>query len=231
MKGKITTFEIENRRCSCFAPESPAGDLPVCLLCGWEMETVVTALAPELPDLLLGWTDIDGGRDFTPWPVPPVWEGEAFTGGAAAYLAFLTDRFLPRLEAAGGAASPSRRALLGYSLGGLFSLWAMGQGAAFEAFGSLSGSVWYEGFLAYLQSAPLKGTERVYLSLGDREEFGGPPRMRAVGECTRNTYRDLSQRLSDVTLEWNKGGHGKGVRGRWKKALLWAAGRSGEEEV
>lgn len=68
------------------------------------------------------------------------------------------------------------------------------------------------------------GTE-FYLSLGDREEFGGPPLLRTVGERTREAVSILSGKGFAVTMEWNRGGHGKGVDARWKKALHWAGGR------
>lgn len=226
MKGSVKKFTLEGRECACFAPDSAGEGLPLAVLCGWGLEDQIPALAEGLPELLLFWNEPDGGRDFTPWPVPPIWEGEKFTGEGGKYLSFLTETALPYLEREFGASTdPACRALLGYSLGGLFSLWAMGKGAGFSAFASLSGSTWYEGFSEYLRAAPLRGTEAVYLSLGDREEFGGPPRMRAVGDCTREIYGELSARLPDVTLEWNKGGHGKGVQGRWRKALEWAARR------
>lgn len=225
-------FVLAGRECACLVPESGGKKLPAAVLCGWDLEACMPRLAAELPDMLLFWTDIDGSRDFTPWPEAGIWEGEEFTGEAAGYLSFLTDAALPYLEEKFSASpDPARRALLGYSLGGLFTLWAMGKCAPFGAFCSLSGSLWYEGFAEYLQNAPLKGTERVYLSLGDREEFGGPPRMRAVGDRTRQAHAELSKRLPEVFLEWNKGGHGKGVTTRWKKALLWAAARIAEGET
>ncbi len=236
MRGRLTEGQLEGRPYACFVPDSLEHERPLAVLCGWDMADKLPDLAENLPAALLFWTEADGAREFTPWPEPGVWAGEDFTGQAAEYLSFLTGTALPWLEETFGASSdPNRRVLLGYSLGGLFALWAMCRNAPFGAYASLSGSLWYEEFLECLGSAPLEGTERVYLSLGDREEFGGPPRMRAVGDCTRRAFRELSARLEDVTLEWNKGGHGKGVQNRWKRALGWwaeriAGGRERKEE-
>ena len=166
------------------------------------------------------------GRDFTPWPAPGIREGEAFTGEAGDYLGFLTERALPLLERDFRAtAQPQRRGILGYSLGGLFALWAQRQGEVFRLAGSLSGSLWYPGWLGYMEQHPPRPGACVYLSLGDREELGGPPLLRTVGDCTRRAHAFYKERGLDTTLEWNKGGHGKGVDTRWKKALRWAAGR------
>lgn len=229
MKGSVEKFSLAGRDCACFVPEKGEGPLPLAVLCGWELDSLLPSLAESLPPMLLFWAPADGGCDFTPWPVPPVWEGEVFTGGAAGYLSFLTDTALPFLEREYGASpDPAHRAVLGYSLGGLFSLWALCRQAPFSLFGSLSGSLWYEGFLDCLRAAPLRGDERVYLSLGDREEWGGPPRIRAVGDCTRQAAEYLSSRLPDAVFQWNRGGHGKGVGNRWKKALAWTAQRIGK---
>ena len=175
--------------------------------------------------MLLFFAESEGNRDFTPWPSPGLRE-EEFTGEAVGYLSFLTEAALPFLEEKFGAtADRDKRALLGYSLGGLFALWAAGQTEAFGRYASLSGSLWYEGFAGYLREMRLSNGTEFYLSLGDREEFGGPPLLRTVGERTREAVSILSGKGFAVTMEWNRGGHGKGVDARWKKALHWAGGR------
>lgn len=228
MTGTLQAFESAGRKCACFCP-SGEGPFPLAVLCGWNMESLLPALARELPPMLLVSAEADGDRDFTPWPTPGIREGEAFTGQAEAYLAFLTAELLPGLESryplCGGR---GQRALLGYSLGGLFALWAAMECGQFGLAASLSGSLWYEGWMEYLKSRRLPEGTGMYLSLGDREEFGGPPRMRAVGDCTRETASFLSRGLADVTLEWNRGGHARGVESRWLKALRWAAKRMDE---
>lgn len=142
-------------------------------------------LAEDAPEILFFSTEIDGGRDFTPWEAEPIWPGEPFSGGGEDYLKFLTDTALPYLEERFGAPTePENCALLGYSLGGLFALWALTKTEKFGAGASLSGSLWYPQFLKYLENCPPKKDTAIYLSLGDREPLGGPPVMRTVGDCT-----------------------------------------------
>lgn len=89
----------------------------------------------------------------------PIWPGEPFSGGGEGYLKFLTDTALPYLEERFGApAEPENCALLGYSLGGLFALWALTKTEKFGAGASLSGSLWYPQFLKYLENCPPKRT-------------------------------------------------------------------------
>ena len=101
---------------------------------------------------------------------------------------------------------------------------------AFQTAGSLSGSLWYPGWLDYMEQHPPRPGEKIYLSLGDREEFGGPPLLRTVGDCTRRAHAFYKEKGLDTVLEWNKGGHGKGVDGRWKKALAWMCRAVDEKE-
>ena len=79
-----------------------------------------------------------------------------------------------------------------------------------------------------MEQHPPRPGEKIYLSLGDREEFGGPPLLRAVGDCTRAAYTYYKEKGLDTLLEWNKGGHGKGMDARWEKALAWAVPRLGK---
>lgn len=218
----LERMEIAGRRCACFVPQGTAQRILV--LCGWHMEEMLPALAAETPGTLLFFAEADGGRDFTPWPAPPVREGDAFTGEAAAYLHFLTAEALPLLRARYGVpAGPAHTAVAGYSLGGLFALWAACAGETFGMALSLSGSTWYPNFLDCVKrQQPPRGT-RFYLSLGDREPFGGPPLLRQVGACTEALRAFLEAAGYAVTFEWNKGGHGKGIENRWKKALHHAA--------
>ena len=175
----------------------------------------------------------DGGPGLHPLaPRRASGRGRSFSGeGGGRTCGFLTERALPYLEAA-WSASPRRedRAILGYSLGGLFALWGQAQSGAFQTAGSLSGSLWYPGWLDYLKSHPPRPGERIYLSLGDREEFGGPALLRAVGDCTRRTYALYEQAGIHTVLEWNRGGHGKSVDARWKKALAWVCRAVDEKE-
>lgn len=225
MNGHMHTFFLDGRNCACYAPMGE-GPFPLLVLCGWNLEDRLPLYGAGLAPALLFFAQANGGRDFTPWPAPNVWEGEDFTGEGTTYLRFLTETALPYLTKTFHA-SPlgTSHGILGYSLGGLFALWAQRQGEDFQLAGSLSGSLWYPGWLDYMAQHPPRPQEKIYLSLGDREEFGGPPLLRTAGDCTRRAHAFYEQAGIDTVLEWNKGGHGKAVDNRWKKALAWAIPR------
>ena len=71
-------FTLDGRRCTCLLPEGKPKRLYV--LCGWEMEKLMMLLAEDAPEVLFFSTEIDGGRDFTPWEAEPIWPGEPFSG-------------------------------------------------------------------------------------------------------------------------------------------------------
>ena len=126
---------------------------------------------------------VDWDRDLSPWAAKKVFRGgEDFSGEANAFLQTLLTELIPAAEAG---LSPAWRAVFGYSLAGLFSLWAMTQTDVFARCASVSGSLWFDGFVDYLAAHPLLGApERVYLSLGDREEQAKNPRMQRVRTAT-----------------------------------------------
>ena len=75
---------------------------------------------------------------------------------------------------------------------------------------SVSGSLWFDGFMDYMRSSvPPNGLRRIYLSLGDREKNARNQRMAAVEDCTRQTAELLCEWNIPVMFEMNTGGRDK----------------------
>lgn len=144
----------------------------------------------------------------SPWPAPAVDSvGGGFGGHAEPFLQTLVTDVLPAAEDKFGL-SPACRALCGYSLAGLFALYALYRTNVFTHIASASGSLWYDRFLDFLRvSTPCVPNARVRLSLGDREEFAHNPRLAAVGDATRRAEEILRSQGLDITLTMNPGGH------------------------
>ncbi len=167
---------------------------------------VKTALSPsQRPPVLVSIDGIDWDADLSPWPAEAVFRGSpGFSGGAGAYLAFFRGELIPAVEAE-LAAPPRLRVIAGYSLAGLFAVWASLECGLFGACVSASGSLWYDGFTAYVREHARPGT--FYLSLGDREKNARNPRMARVEEATGETARLLAAAGARVRYELNPGGH------------------------
>lgn len=110
----------------------------------------------------------------------------------------------------------------GYSLGGLFALWAARQSAAFCAVAAASPSLWIKGWTDYADNNSLNA-RLAYVSLGDREEHCRNQRMARIGDCVRHEHLTLANQIgsSATTLEWNSGGHFGEEAERTAKAFAW----------
>ena len=187
------------------------------------------ARALALPDFTMA--EISGANwddDLTPWPSPPLRKGSAAFGGKAdAYLAELVGTILPRVREA-LPAEPAYTVIAGYSLGGLFAVYAALRGG-FDAAVSSSGSLWYPDFADFAGKTPLPPElKAVYLSLGDAEPKTRHPLMKTVGESTEKVYKTLQDRGLPVIFEWNPGNHFRDPELRTAKGIRWVLEKLGE---
>ena len=150
-------------------PSRERGDLVCCLLSQEQAGEIWELLPSPKPSLAAIW-GMDWNRDLSPWPAQPLFGREKFTGEGEGFCQVLTQELLPLARQILGE-KPTTQSLVGYSLAGLFSLWALWQTGAFTRAASLSGSLWYEGWLEFLQSRPLlHRPEKVVLTLGGKRE-------------------------------------------------------------
>ncbi len=221
-KGHMQKIFLKGRECCLALPRDRRKYPLLAVICGAN-EELLQELAKRFPHMLLFAPSIQWERDFTPWPAPGLSAETPFLGEASAYLSFLEQEALPFLEKNYLVQSTAKtKALVGYSLGGLFAAWAIYQSAAFGCCASVSGSLWYDGFLDFAAShRPM--AKSAYLSLGKGEERTRNRRMRIVGECTRAFAGILQGQLgaAHVYLEWNPGGHASEIPMRISKALAF----------
>lgn len=153
----------------------------------------------------------DWNRDLSPWEAPAVFGKEDFGGGASDTLFEILSLTEDREKT---------YYIGGYSLAGLFALWAVYRTDVFSGAAAASPSVWFPGFTDLVKSNKVK-CGKVYLSLGDKEEKAKNPVMATVGDCIREIYGVLKERNIDCTLEWNQGNHFKDADLRTAKAFAW----------
>ncbi len=153
----------------------------------------------------------DWNKDLSPWEAPAVFGKESFGSGASETLGEL-------LQLCG---DKSRTYYIGgYSLAGLFALWAAYQTDVFKGVAAASPSMWFPGFAEYMKKNEIK-TDTVYLSLGDREEKARNHVMATVGDRIREAHVLLKERGVNCILEWNEGNHFKDADLRTAKAFAW----------
>ncbi|MBQ3265367.1 MAG: esterase [Ruminococcus sp.] len=157
----------------------------------------------------------DWNTDLSPWQAPAVFGKDDFGGGAKDALASI----LPLCE------DMNKTYLIGgYSLAGLFALWAAYQTDVFKGVAAASPSVWFPDFENYVIQNRIQ-TDSVYLSLGDKEEKTRNPVMAQAGNAIRSIHHHLSNSNIECTLEWNQGNHFKDADIRTAKAFAWLLNR------
>ena len=153
----------------------------------------------------------DWNKDLPPWKAPAVFGTEGFGEGA--------ERTLKEVRKL--CSEPDKEYYLGgYSLAGLFALWASYETDVFKGIAAVSPSVWYPGFMEHMKARNIK-TQYVYLSLGDKEEKTRNRVMAAVGECIREAEVWLTEQKVNCILEWNQGNHFRDSELRMAKGYAW----------
>lgn len=186
-------------------------------------------------------------KNFSPWCAPRVFaKGPNFGDGAQKTLDTLVNQVIPWTESE-LTEPPAYRVLVGYSLAGLFSLWAgvtqagvsrsgapqqVARGCqpdnaptpTFQRIGAVSGSFWFPGLLDYVDQQLNRGViglTHAYLSLGDREARTPNPQIMHVRENAELLASKLESAGIISTFELNRGNHFQNVEGRMQKALDW----------
>lgn len=148
----------------------------------------------------------DWNAQFSPWSGPPVFGKDAFSGKGNDTLRFLEDEVLPEIKSK---FPKSEVFLTGYSLAGLFSLWALYETDKFNGAVCCSSSLWFDKWDEYASLHRIKSPSTIYMSLGDREEKTKNKVMSKVGDRTRRQAEILKDdpNVEKLFFEWNEGGH------------------------
>lgn len=146
--------------------------------------------------------------DMVPWDVPPVMKNDdPYTGGANNYLQMLLNDILPEAEKA-IVGNPSWRGIAGYSLAGLFALYAMYQTTVFSRIASVSGSLWFPGIKNFIFSHELTNKpDRIYFSLGSRERKTRNKNLQRVQENTEEIEVFFRKQGIETVFQLNPGNH------------------------
>ena len=169
----------------------------------------------DKPFSLVAFMIKDWNQELTPWAAPAVFGKVPFGSGAEKTLEFITNQLLPEVQE-----NIPHLILGGYSLAGLFALWAGYQTDKFDGIVAASPSVWFPKWIEYAtDNKPL--AKSIYLSLGDKEEKAKNPVMAQVGNAIRRQNELLTGQMDNTILEWNPGNHFVDSEKRTAKGFAW----------
>ena len=203
MAMKELAKTIEGRRCLFFLEEKEA---PAVLLVGFEEEVrpVYSAIKERYkePFHLIAVCPSSWNDDLTPWKAQAIFKGPDFGGKADEFLNVL-DAVKEELKGV----PISSLAIAGYSLAGLFAVYAAYKRDCFDAVLSGSGSFWYLDFVSFCKANALSSKfSYASFSLGKKEP-NAKGMMSVVGEKTQELVGILTDSGIQTSFVWNEGGH------------------------
>jgi len=165
--------------------------------------------------------DVDWNDDLTPWPAEGVFrKAKPFGGHVALFLDKLTHEIIPDAEKQLDI-EEAERTILGVSLSGLFALWSMFETDTFTNVISISGSLWYDGFVGWIeQQLPSTLVKKVCMLLGEKEKNAKDKKMATVEDRTiavADVIKSKSQ--AAVMLELVEGTHFSPIMPRLERAF------------
>lgn len=204
------TFMIEDKHIAVFPCATPNAPMIYLNTYSGEGQKVyeTTQATGCLPFNLVAISNLAWNRDMAPWDSPAAFKkGDPFTGGADDYLRLLVEEIMPRAEKDLDS-SPAWRGIAGYSLAGLFALYAVYQTDVFSRVGCMSGSLWFPGFKEYIFShEPKQPPDCIYFSLGDKEAKTRNPVLKTVQENTEEIQTFYQNKGIDTVFQLNPGNH------------------------
>lgn len=219
----MTAKTIASKKCTIFPEENasvclvqPVDEHESALL---EKQVGEIKRLTDKPFVMAAFLIEDWNRELSPWEAPAVFGKDNFGSGASETLSYITEILTPYIKAEYSGITDFF--LGGYSLAGLFSLWAGYQTELFKGVAGVSPSVWFPDWDNFIRSNQMKAM-KTYLSLGDREHRTKNKVMATVGDRIKMQCAALD---NDCILEWNSGNHFTDPDQRTAKGFAWLIGR------
>lgn len=178
------------------------------------------------PFALVAIRNLDWNHDMAPWDCPSVFKNSAsYTGGANKFLRLMTEEIIPIVEKEING-FPRWRGIVGYSLAGLFALYAVYQTDVFNRVGSISGSLWFPKIKEYIFShVPTHWPDSMYFSLGDKESNTKNPALQSVQQNTEDIFAFYRSKGINTVLQLNPGNHYNHAIERIAAGVAWMLNR------
>lgn len=169
---------------------------------------------------------LEWNLDMVPWDIPPIAKNDTpYTGGAGKYLQLMSEQIIPNAEKY-IQGSIAWRGLAGYSLAGLFAVYALYHTTLFSRAAGMSASLWFPNFKEYVFSHELmQKPTHFYFSLGNKESKTKNPYLKTVQEHTEEIEAFYRKQGIDTILRMNSGGHFTDTAQRTVAGICWLLSR------
>ena len=172
------------------------------------------------PFHLVSVSNLRWDEELSPWAHKPVVsKDDHFTGEAEQYVHCMAEKIIPFAEEK---IKVPYRIIAGYSMGGLFALYAPYITDLFSGVVAASASVWYSEFVSYVKAHDfLKRPDAIYLSLGDLESRTRNQVLSRTERCMEELYAFYQENNIASIFERNPGNHFKDTDYRLAKGITW----------
>ena len=224
----MTSFQVGQKTVDVFQSENPNRPVVYLNTYGREGEAVFRQISAfgDLDFTLVAISGLNWEHDMVPWDIPPISSKDTpCTGGADAYLELLLNEILPQVEET-VLGTPLWRGIAGYSLAGLFALYSIYRTDVFSRAASVSGSLWFPDFPAFVCShTPKQTPDCIYFSLGDKEHKTRNPFLQTVRQNTEEMEDFYKQQGIATTFQLNPGNHFQDAALRTAAGIRWILNR------
>ncbi len=172
--------------------------------------------------ILINIATVNWNDDLSPWYMDRLFKSDQpYNGKADDFISEITDIIIPSIQIE-LRDSVSYYSIAGYSLAGMFSLYSIYKTDIFRRVASVSGSLWYPGLVDFVEKEKsCVKPDKIYFSLGDRENNSRNVTMATVKDCT-SRLRDFYTKCGiDTVFEENPGNHFQDVAERLAKGISW----------
>ena len=223
--------KINNKHVNIRCPKTDIKELPVVILHAYNEEEGRAVFEKceklQCPNfILVSISNLDWNHEMTPWFAPKLNQhDEDCLGKANEYIPELTTEIIPRVEdyiKKNLQKDITYYAIAGYSLGGLFAVYATYKTEIFKKVASASSSFWFPNFVEFIKENKMKSEiQTMYFSLGNKESKVRNQVLATVEEHTKEVENIYHSQGIKTIYEENEGNHFHEADLRMAKGIKW----------
>lgn len=164
-------------------------------------------------------------HEYTPWPAPALDPRfEDFEGLGNDYIRFVAEDLKTYIDQRYATLPEEEHTwMMGYSLGGLISIYSAYLTPKFGKIACICGSFWYQDAVSWIkQHEMLNPKVKLFVYYGKKEGQGKETIQQHAVQCAENVVDVLRQQHSNqLEAMWDEGGHHHYVEGRYQNAIKW----------
>ena len=227
----IKELNLNHKQVSIQYPKTDIKELPVVILHAYNEEEgrAVFEKCEKLhcPDfILISISNLNWNDEMTPWFAPKLNKHDKdCLGKADEYIEELTKEIIPKVEnyiKKDLQKIIAYYAIAGYSLGGLFAVYATYKTDIFKKVASASGSFWFPNFVEYIKENEMKyKIQSMYFSLGNKESKVRNQVIEKIEKKKKEIENIYHSQGIKTIYEENEGNHFSEPDLRMAKGIKW----------